>query len=311
MKTYPLSAKYALIVGSVAIDRVATPEAQSDNILGGAASYAAIASSYFAPSRLVGIVGGDFPESFLDEYRKHNIDLAGLQVDKEGKTFFWSGKYRDDFAGRDTLELQLNVFQKFEPTLPPAYRSTPYVMLGAIMPSLQLHVIEQLLMRPRKPFIIADTFDHWIQSANDDLMKVLKKVDMLVVNEDEARLLTGEGNPVLAGPKLRKLGPPIVVVKKGANGSVLFHPAGLFSIPAFPIAKLVDPTGAGDSFAGALAGYLASINRTDFASLKKAIAFATAASSLTVESFSVDKLSSAGKPLIEQRYRALINMTRF
>lgn len=311
MQTYPLSAKYALIVGSVAIDKVATPEAQSDSILGGAASYASIAASYFAPTRMVGIVGKDFPDSFIQEYRKHNIDLDGLQIDQEGKTFFWSGKYREHFEGRDTQELQLNVFEKFSPTLPVAYRSSSYVMLGAIMPQLQLHVIEQMHLRPRKPFFLADTFDHWILSAREEVNKVLRKVDMLVVNEEEAQLLTGERNPILAGPLLRKMGPQIVVIKKGANGSVLFHAAGLFSIPAFPISKLVDPTGAGDSFAGAITGYLAATNRTDFSSLKKAVAFATAVSSLTVESFSVERLSSAGKAVIDQRYRTLINMTRF
>jgi sugar/nucleoside kinase (ribokinase family) len=311
MQTYPLSAKNTLIVGSVAIDRVATPEAQSDKILGGAASYAAIASSYFAPTRMVGIVGKDFPEAYLEEYRKHHIDLAGLQVETSGKTFYWSGRYKENFAGRDTLELGLNVFEKFKPVLPPSYKSTPFVMLGAIMPSLQLQVIDQLLSRTRKPFILADTFDHWIQSTRGELEKVMKRIDMLVINEEESFLLTGESNIIVAGAKLRKMGPPIVAIKKGGNGSTLFHPAGYFCIPAYPIEKLVDPTGAGDSFAGAITGYLASVGRSDFSALKKAMAYATAVSSLTVESFSVEKLSKAGKAEIDRRYRELINITRF
>ncbi len=311
MQRYPLSAKYALVIGSVAIDKVATPDGQSGKVLGGAASYASIACSYFAPTRMVGIVGSDFPEAHLERYRSHNIDLDGLVVDPSGKTFFWSGRYRDNFSGRDTLELGLNVFEKFSPTLPTAYRSTPFVMLGAIQPSLQLHVIDQLLKKPRKPFILADTFDHWITAAPAELAKMMKKVDMLVINEDESLLLTGERNVVNAGALLRKMGPKIVVIKKGANGAALFHTAGYFAIPAYPITKLVDPTGAGDSFAGAIIGYLAALNRTDFSALKRALAYATAVASLTVESFSVDRLSDAGKATIDQRYRTMIDITRF
>ncbi|HVW19870.1 MAG TPA: PfkB family carbohydrate kinase [Opitutaceae bacterium] len=305
-----MPARPALVIGSVAIDRVATPFAQSDNLLGGAASYAAIAASYFAPTRLVGIVGADFPKSFLARYRKHKLDLAGLQIDPQGKTFYWSGKYHEHFAGRDTLEIQLNVFEKFSPTLPPAYRDTPFVMLGAIQPALQNHVIDQLSPRAR-PFILADTFDLWIHTTKPELERLLKRIDLFVINEEESLLLTGERNPVLAGARLRRMGPRIVVIKKGAHGSLLFHPDGYFAISAFPVTKFVDPTGAGDSYAGAIIGYLASVNRTDFAALKKAVAYATAVSSLTVESFSVGRLSGAGRKTIDQRFRKLIEITRF
>jgi len=311
MQNYPVSAKYALVIGSVAIDKVATPDGQSGKVLGGAASYASIACSYFAPTRMVGIVGGDFPEAHLQRYRSHGIDLDGLTIDKSGKTFFWSGKYRENFEGRDSLETHLNVFEKFSPTLPTSYRSTPYVMLGAIMPALQLQVLDQLLRKPRKPFIIADTFDLWINTAAADLAKVMKKVDLLVINEDEARLLTGERNVVPAGAALRKMGPKAVIIKKGSNGAALFHAAGYFAIPAYPIDQVVDPTGAGDSFAGAITGYLASINRSDFSALKRALAYATAVASLTVESFSVDRLSDAGRRTVDTRYRTMINITRF
>jgi sugar/nucleoside kinase (ribokinase family) len=302
----------ALIIGSVAIDRVATPFAQSDNILGGAASYAAIASSYFTQTRMVGVVGADFPPAFRARYRKHGIDLAGLQTDPDpaGKTFYWSGKYREHFAGRDTLEIQLNVFEKFSPTLPPAYRDTPFVMLGAIQPSLQNHVLDQLVKSP-KPFVLADTFDLWINLARPELDRLLKRIDLFVINEEESLLLTGERNPVLAGRLIRKMGPRIVVIKKGGHGSLLFHPDGYFAISAYPVTKFVDPTGAGDSYAGAMIGYLASVNRTDFAALKKAVAYATAVSSLTVESFSVNRLSSAGRKIIDARYRELVKITRF
>jgi sugar/nucleoside kinase (ribokinase family) len=300
----------ALVIGSVAIDRVATPYSESSDILGGAASYAAIASSYFAPTRLVGIVGRDFPRAFLARFRRHGIDLAGLQIDPAGKTFYWSGRYRENFAGRDTLEVKLNVFENFSPVLPAEYRSTSFVLLGNIQPALQNHVVDQLA-GARKPFIIADTFDLWIHTTRPELDRLLKRIDLFVINEEESLLLTGERNPVLAGRILRKMGPRIVVIKKGPHGSLLFHPDGYFAISAYPVTKFVDPTGAGDSYAGAMTGYLASVNRTDFAALKKAVAYATAVSSLTVESFGVNRLSSAGRRTIDARYRELVGITRF
>lgn len=311
MNTYPPAAQTALIIGSVAIDKVATPEAQSDRILGGAASYAAIAASYFAPTRMVGIVGSDFPAEYLAKYRSHGIDLEGLQIDQTGKTFFWSGRYKENFSGRETQELQLNVFEKFKPTLPKAYTSSPFVMLGAIMPSLQLEVLDQLDRSGRKPFVLADTFDHWILSTRKELDAVMRQVDMVVFNEEESLLLTQERNLVKAGAMIRAMGPEIVVIKKGGNGAALFHPEGYFTLPAYPIDKLVDPTGAGDSFAGALTGYMAANNSNSFATLKKAMAFATATASLTVESFSVDRLSEAGRRTIDERYKALVEITRF
>lgn len=306
---YSKSARPCLVVGSVAIDRVATPHGQSDNILGGAASYASIATSFFTPARLVGVVGGDFPKAFHNRFKKHGIDTEGLQIEKDGKTFYWSGQYHENFAGRSTLEIQLNVFEKFSPTLPTSYRQSQYVMLGAIQPSLQHHVLDQL--ENKKAFILADTFDLWIKTTRDDFDRLLKRVDLLVINEDESRLLTNETSLIAAGQKLRKMGPRIVVLKKGEHGSMLFHPDGFFAIPAYPVTKFIDPTGAGDSYAGALIGYLASVNRTDFAALKKAVAYATAAASLTVESFSVERLSKAGRKTVDARYRELEKITRF
>jgi sugar/nucleoside kinase (ribokinase family) len=305
------SPRPALIIGSVAIDRVATPFGQSDNILGGAATYASIASSYFAPTRLVAIVGADFPPAFRRRLRKHGIDLTGLQTDPAGKTFYWSGRYREHFNGRDTLEIQLNVFEKFSPVLPPSYQDTPFVMLGAIQPSLQNHVIDQLAGAKKKPYILADTFDLWIHTTRPELDRLLPRIDLFVINEEEALLLTGERNPILAGRHLRKMGPRTVVIKKGGHGSLLFHPDGYFAVSAYPVTKFIDPTGAGDSYAGAMIGYLASVNRTDFAAMKKAVAYATAVSSLTVESFSVDRLSSAGRKTIDARYKELVEITRF
>jgi len=308
---YPKSARPALIVGSVAIDRVATPFAESDNLLGGAASYAAIAASYFAPTRLVGVVGGDFPKAFWKRLQKHGIDLSELRVDQEGKTFYWSGKYHEHFAGRDTLEVRLNVFEKFSPVLSSTMLESPFVMLGAIMPTLQNQVIDQFAAAKKKPFILADTFDLWIHTMRPDLERLMRRIDLLVINEDESLLLTGERNLVLAGQRLRQMGPKSVVIKKGGHGSLLFHRDGYFSISAYPVTKFIDPTGAGDSYAGALTGYLASVNRSDFLALKKAVAYATAVSSLTVESFSVNRLSGAGRKTVDARLKALVELTRF
>lgn len=308
MASYPRSAKPCMIIGSVAIDRVATPSAQSDNILGGAAAYAAIAASYFAPTQLVGVVGGDFPPAFLKRLKKHNIDLTGLQIDKAGKTFFWSGRYGENFNQCETLEIQLNVFEKFHPTLPADYVETKYVMLGAIHPSLQHVVLDQV---PKKSFVLADTRDLWINLTLESLKALLPRVDLFVLNEDEAEILAQEKNLILAGRKIKKMGPEIVIVKKGSHGSLLFHPDGFFALPAYPVTKLADPTGAGDSYAGALIGYLASVNRTDFGALKKAIAYATACASLTVESFSTDRLEKAGRSTIDKRLQELIAITKF
>jgi sugar/nucleoside kinase (ribokinase family) len=306
----PSPASPALVIGSIGIDRVATPFAEADQLLGGAASYAAIAASYFAPTRLVGVVGADFPVAFMRRYKKHGLDLAGLQIEPHGKTFYWSGKYREHFEGRDTLEIRLNVFEKFSPTLPAAYRDTPFVMLGAIQPALQHHVLDQLPGGNRRPFVLADTFDLWIHTTKAELLRLLRRIDLFVINEDESLLLTGERNLVLAGSALRKMGPRIVVIKKGAHGSLLFHPDGYFAMSAYPVTKFVDPTGAGDSYAGALIGCLAAANRADFATMKKAVAYATAVSSLTVESFSVNRLSTAGRATIDRRYRELVAMTK-
>ena len=228
---YPRTAKPALVIGSVAIDRVATPQARSGDILGGAASYAAIASSYFAPTRMVGVVGRDFPRRFVARFRRHGIDLEGLQVDPAGKTFFWSGRYAENFNRCETLKIQLNVFETFVPTLPASYRDTRYVMLGAITPALQHRVMDQV---PKGAFVLADTRDLWINIRRPDLERLLPRVDLFALNEDEAELLAGEKNLIVAGRKIRRMGPKIVIIKKGSHGSLLFHPEGLFALPVFP-----------------------------------------------------------------------------
>ncbi|HEY3755056.1 MAG TPA: PfkB family carbohydrate kinase [Opitutaceae bacterium] len=307
----PSRQRAALVVGSVAIDRVETPFAKSENILGGAATFASIASSFFAPTRLIAAVGGDFPPAHLRRLKKHGIDLRGLQIDPAEKTFFWAGRYHEHFAGRDTTEIQLNVFERFSPVLPEAYRDSAVVMLGAITPSLQHHVIDQFEACGRRPYFVADTFDLWIHTTKPDLLRLLKRVDLFVINEDESLLLTGARDLTVAAKQLRSLGPRTIVIKKGGHGSMLFHADGRFAVPAYPVTKFVDPTGAGDSYAGAIAGCLAAAGRTDFAALRTAVAYATAVSSLTVESFSVNRLSAAGRRTIDARFKALREMTRF
>jgi sugar/nucleoside kinase (ribokinase family) len=304
---HPRAARTALIIGSVAIDRIATSVAESGDILGGAATYASIAASYFAPARLVGVVGADFPKRFMQRLRRHGVDLGGLQVDPAGKTFFWSGRYGENFDRCENLVTDLNVFEKFSPVIPAGYADSRYVMLGAITPALQHQVMDQVA---RDSFVLADTRGLWIEVARPDLERLLPRVDLFVLNEDEAVGLSGEQNLIVAGRYIRRMGPRIVIVKKGSHGSLLFHPDGFFALPAYPVSRLVDPTGAGDSYAGALIGYLASVNRTDFAALRKAIAYATACASLTVESFGVNRLSMAGRGTIDFRYRELVKMTR-
>ena len=292
------SPAHLLVVGSVAFDNVITPYGEKEHILGGAASYCSFASSYFTETRMVGVVGNDFGEEFMDRLRSRGIDLEGLQRDESGPTCFWKGKYHENFNRRDTLDLQLNVFEKFRPDLPESYRASPFVLLGNIHPALQAHVLDQL---SGESFVLADTIDLWIEIERENLLNLIKRVNLFVINDSEAEELTGEKNIILAGHKLREMGPESVIVKKGEHGAVLFHQEGLFALPAFPVTELRDPTGAGDSFAGALLGRLASRNRNDFAAIKEAMLYATATASLTVEAFGCDRLESAGATVISER----------
>lgn len=300
-------AQPVLVVGSVAFDNIITPYDTGERILGGSASYASLASSYFAPTRLVGVVGNDFDESYVHRLQRRDIDLEGLQRDTSGPTFFWKGKYHENFSNRETLDIQLNVFETFEPRLPSRYQDTPFVLLGNIHPSLQLHVLEQMTQRA---FVVADTIDLWIQTSHAGLLDVIAKVDLLVINDSEATLLTGESNIILAGRNLLTRGPRYVIIKKGEHGAVLFHNKSLFALPAYPVTDLRDPTGAGDSFAGALLGYLAATHDTELEGIKRAMVYATATASLTVEAFSCDRLESAGAEAIKGRHSDLLEIIR-
>ncbi len=302
LKLSDAKAAPVLVVGSVAYDNIITPYDKGERILGGSASYAALAASYYAPTRLVGVVGNDFDPKHVKRLEARGVDLEGLQVDQSGPTFFWAGKYFENFNKRETLEIHLNVFEQFRPDLPASYRKSPYVMLGNIGPGLQSHVLDQMEC---KAFVIADTIDLWIRIKRDELLALIKRVDMFVINDSEAEQLTGEKNIILAGKKMRELGPRSVIIKKGEHGAYLFHQDGLFALPAYPVTELRDPTGAGDSFAGAFLGYCAAVGRTDFATLKRAMLYATVTASLTVEAFSCDRLESAGAAEIEKRCREL------
>jgi sugar/nucleoside kinase (ribokinase family) len=302
-----------LVVGSVAYDDIITPHASGERILGGSASYAALAASYFAPTRLVGVVGHDFAPHDLARLRARGIDLEGLQVDKSGPTFHWKGQYHENFNRRDTLEIHLNVFERFRPALPESYIQSEYALLGNIHPALQRHVRGAL---GKNVFAAADTIDLWIKTTHDELLALLHDLDLFVINDTEAEILTGESNIIRAGQALREKGPRIVIIKKGSHGAYLFHPEGLFALPAYPVVDLHDPTGAGDSFAGALLGALAiqtgagKAPKPTFKQLKEAMVFATVVASLTVEAFSCDRLESAGIAEIEKRAKELREMVK-
>ena len=296
-----------LIVGSVAYDSITTPHASGERILGGSASYASLAASYFAPPRIVGVVGHDFRDRDRKKLAKRGIDLDGLLTDSSGRTFFWRGRYHENFNRRDTEDLQLNVFEKFKPRLPETHRASPYVMLGNIRPDLQLEVLNQLTA-PK--FVLVDTIDIWIETQRDKLLEVMRRADLTVINDTESTKLTGEANVIVAGRHLRKHGCKTVIIKKGEHGAVLFHEEGMFALPAYPVTELRDPTGAGDSFAGALLGYLASVGASDFATLKQGMIYGTAVASLTVEAFSTDRLAQAGCREIRARRKELLKLIK-
>lgn len=296
-----------LITGSIALDSVKTPVEEHHDLLGGSASYAAIAASFFTPVNLVGIVGSDFPKKHLTLYRKHGINLDGLQV-ADGKTFRWSGEYEWDMNKRRTLSVALNVFETFQPKLPAQYRATPFIFLANISPQLQLHVLSQV----KKPkFIVADTMDLWINIAKDPLLELLKKIDCLILNESEARELMKETSLIKAGNALLKLGPQFVCIKKGEHGCLLFGKKLFFSAPAYPLEDIHDPTGAGDCFAGAFAGYLAHAGKVNHDHLRKAVIYGSVLASYNVEAFSLGRLQTLTPKDIEERYQIFKLMSHF
>ena len=298
-----------LIVGSVAIDSVKTQLEERQEVLGGAASYASIGASFFSPVNLVGIVGTDFPPEYIELFKSRGINLNGLEV-AEGRTFRWSGEYEWDMNQRKTLDLELNVFENFKPKIPEAYKRTPIILLGNISPVLQNHVLDQV---ENPQFVVADTMDLWISTTKPALIDLLKRVDLLVLNDSEARQLTAETSLIRAGRKLMQLGPEFVAIKKGEHGCLLLSKDHFFSCGAFPLEDIHDPTGAGDTFAGGFAGYLAGLEKEvfEFADLKKAVVYGSLLASFCVESFSLDRLKTLSREEIDERYELFKVMSHF
>jgi sugar/nucleoside kinase (ribokinase family) len=296
-----------LIVGSTALDSIKTPKAENPRLLGGSASHAAVAASFFSPVRLVGIVGDDFPARYMSLYRRHGIDLDGLQR-VAGKTFHWSGEYEVNMNKRRTLLTELGVFETFTPTLPDSYRNTSYVLLANIGPALQLHVLDQM-HRPK--FIVADTMDLWLNIALPDLLKLLKRVDLFVLNDSEAHQLTKLDNTIAALPLIHHLGPKFVIVKKGEHGAILSGPHGIFIAPAYPLRQVADPTGAGDSFVGGLIGYLARHPGPVEHHLRKAMVYGSVIASFNCEGFGLTRLTRTSRTMVEHRFRELAKMVKF
>lgn len=299
------------IVGSVAFDAIQTPYGQTDKIIGGAGTYISLAASYFVKRQnIVAVVGGDFPAEYITILEKHGANTKGLQIKKEEKTFFWSGKYHDNMNSRETLITELNVLEHFDPIIPTDYQDTEYLMLGNLSPIVQRKVIERLNKRPK--LIVMDTMNFWMDILMDELKKTIALVDVLTINEEEAQQLSGKMNIVEAAEAVIAMGPSTVIIKKGEHGAILFGKDGqMFATPAMPLRNVFDPTGAGDSFAGGFVGYLASKDETSFATMKKATVAGSVIASFCVEKFGTERLVNLPSTDIDARINAFINLSQF
>lgn len=299
-----------LVVGSVAFDAIETPYGKTDKIIGGAASYIALSSSYLTKDvNLVAVVGGDFPKTFIKTFEDHGVDTTGLQVKEDEKSFFWSGKYHDNMNQRDTLATELNVLENFDPIIPEQYQNCDYLMLGNLAPVVQTQVIDRMTNKPK--LIIMDTMNFWMDIMLEPLKETISKVDIITINDEEARQLTGEYHLATAAKKIREMGPKHVIIKKGEHGAFLFHEDGTFFVPALPLESVFDPTGAGDTFAGGFAGYLAKTDDTSFENMKKALVYASAMASFCVEKFGTEKLVNLSSAEIDERLNRFSSLTQF
>jgi sugar/nucleoside kinase (ribokinase family) len=299
-----------VIVGTVAFDAIETPFGKTDKILGGAATFIGLAASQFdIDASVVSIVGGDFPQEYLNLLANKNIDISGIEIVKEGKTFFWSGKYHNDMNSRDTLITELNVLADFNPVVPSVYRDSDIVMLGNLHPIVQLSVLEQMERKPK--LVILDTMNFWMDCALTELLNVIKKVDVITINDEEARQLTGEYSLVVAARKIHEMGPKYVVIKKGEHGALLFHKDNVFYAPALPLEEVFDPTGAGDTFAGGFAGYLAKTEDVSFENMKNAVIYGSTLASFCVEKFGTERMIDLKNKEVHQRLQAFKNLTQF
>lgn len=299
-----------LTVGSVAFDAIETPFGKTDKIIGGAGTYIALASSFYNNKQfIVSVVGEDFPAEMLSELEKRNVDIQGLQIKKGEKTFFWSGRYHNDMNSRDTLVTELNVLEHFDPIIPDAYQGVDYLMLGNLSPQVQRSVIERLETRPK--LIAMDTMNFWMDIAMEELEKTMKLVDVLIINDEEARQLSKEYSLVKASKVIRDMGPKYLIIKKGEHGALLFHEDKMFFAPALPLEEVFDPTGAGDTFAGGFMGFIASTDDISFENMKRAIINGSALASFCVEEFGTNRLMNITYKDLEERIEEFVNLTNF
>mgnify|MGYP001467647373 FL=1 len=297
-------------VGTVAFDAIETPFGKTDKIVGGACTYISLSAAYFNNSpHLISVVGEDFPNETIALFKERGINTEGLQIKNGEKTFFWSGKYHQDMNTRDTLDTQLNVLESFDPIVPNSYQDCDILMLGNLTPSVQMKVIKQMETRPK--LIVLDTMNFWMEIAMDDLKKVIKEIDVLTINDEEARLLSGVHSLRKAAKIILEMGPKYLIIKKGEHGALLFGDNNIFYAPALPLEEVFDPTGAGDTFAGGFVGHLSSCDTIDWEAMKKAIIVGSAMASFTVEKFGIEKLIELDKSQIEQRINEFKNLVSF
>ena len=299
-----------LIVGTVAFDAIETPFGKTEKIIGGAATYISLSSSFFTKNlNLVSVVGEDFPETAIEMLKTHNVSTKGLQIKSGEKTFFWSGKYHDDMNTRDTLDTQLNVLENFDPAVPQEYQNSNYLMLGNLMPSVQKKVLDQMKKRPK--LVVLDTMNFWMDHFLEDLKESLKQVDVLTINDEEARQLSGEHSLVKSAKLILDMGPKYLIIKKGEHGALLFNHNEVFFAPALPIDDVLDPTGAGDSFAGGFIGYLEKTEDISFENMKRAVIHGSAMASFCVEKFGTQRLEELSYEDVEARLKQFIELVRF
>ena len=299
-----------LIVGTVAFDAIETPYGKTDKIVGGAATYISLSASFFTDKlNLVSVVGGDFPQEAIQMLENHNVNTSGLQIKKDEKTFFWSGKYHNNMNSRDTIETQLNVLENFDPIVPKEFSESEFLMLGNLVPSVQQKVLDQMQKRPK--LIVLDTMNFWMDNCWDDLIQALKEVDVLTINDEEAQQLSGKHSLVSAAKKIQKMGPKYLIIKKGEHGALLFDGENKFFAPALPIENVFDPTGAGDSFAGGFIGYLSGQNEINFDKMKTAVIYGSVMASFCVEKFGTEKLTEISKKDVQQRAREFVELSSF
>jgi sugar/nucleoside kinase (ribokinase family) len=298
-----------VVVGSMAFDAIETPFGKSDKIIGGAGTYIAWCATNFAPVKQISVVGGDFPQSELDALTNRSVDLEGVQIKKDEKTFFWSGRYHMDMNSRDTLVTELNVLGSFNPVVPDSFQDCTYLMLGNLAPAVQLSVINQLQKRPK--LVVLDTMNFWMEIALDDLKQVLAKTDVLMVNDSEARQLSGNYSLVKAAKTIMDMGPKFLIIKKGEHGALLFHENKVFAAPALPLEEVFDPTGAGDTFAGGFIGHIAKTNDVSFENMKTAIIVGSAMASFCVEKFGTERLRNLTDADIKERIQEFVQLASF